>query len=97
MNHFFRRIAACVLLIGFVAAGCSQSASEMSDEELRDELIKVLTEDDTLDQATAECVTDGLFGSVDRDELNRLADADDADEFSDEDMDLLTDILIGCL
>ncbi|MCP3933831.1 MAG: hypothetical protein GY708_00510 [Actinomycetia bacterium] len=97
MNHSFRRFAAAAILVLFVAAGCSESASDMSDEELRESLVETLSEDDTLDQATAECVADGLFAAVDRDELNRLADADDVDDFSDTDMEMLTGILIGCL
>lgn len=90
------RFVAALLAVATVAAGCYKSAEDFSDEELREELIEVLTESGiTAEQAN--CVTDGLFEqAADRDQINRIANADDADDLSEADNDLLIDVIISC-
>lgn len=77
--------------------GCSETASDMTDAELRDALIETLTEDGTTTETDAACITDGLFEAVERDQLNRMADAQTADELTEEDLDALFDVMFGCI
>lgn len=83
--------------IAMLGAACSADAESMTDEELRTELIEVLTEDGTVTDSQATCVVDGLFEQGDRDQINRMANAQEADEITDGDMELLTDVMLGCL
>ena len=89
-------VAALALFAGTVLAACSEDAEDFSDEELRTELINVLTEDGSTDQATAECTIDYLFDNLERDDINQLANAQEIDDASQEQIDTLTDGLIEC-
>lgn len=88
---------AMVAGLALVGAACSQSASDLSDAELRDALVDVLTEDDSLTQTEASCVVDSLFENTDRDQLNRMADADTPEELEDGDIEVLTTALFDCI
>lgn len=92
-----RIAAACLSALVLLAAGCSESASDLSDSELRDALRETLTEDGTFTDAEANCVIDYLFDNTTRDELNRISDAQTAEELSDADVDLVTDAVFECL
>lgn len=95
-----RLVAAIALpaLFAVGAAGCGANAESMSDEELRTELVAVLTEDGTITDAQATCVVDGLFEQAkDRDQINRMANAQEADDISAEDTELLTTVMFSCL
>lgn len=98
LSSRFSRIAiSSAIAIGAIA-GCSSSAEDMTDEELRDELIETFTSgDDALTNEQATCIADELFARVDRDELNRLADADSAEEFTEEDTSLMIEIAFDCI
>ena len=86
----------CAALM-LITGACSQSASELSDGELRDALMDTLTEDDTIDATQAGCVVDYLFDNTDRDQLNRMADAQTESDFEADDMTVLTDAVFECL
>ena len=89
-------IGACAAMMLLVGA-CSQSAAEMSDAELRDALMDTLTSDDTFSATEAGCVVDYLFDNTNRDQLNRMADAQDDADFQDQDVTVLTDAVFECL
>ena len=97
---WFRRIAP-LALAGSMALGataCSESAEDLSDSELREALVDALTEDGSpIDAGTADCIVDGLFDNADRDQINRMANAETANDFGDGDMDLLQDVMLDCL
>ena len=92
------RLAAgtCAALM-LITGACTQSASELSDGELRDALMDTLTSDDTFDATEAGCVVDYLFDNTDRDQLNRMADAQNDSDFEEEDVTVLTDAVFECL
>ena len=94
-----RRVIALVAIaaIALGLGACSQDAEDLSDEELRSELIEVLSDGDTITDEQASCVVDGLFDQAPRDQINRMANADTADEITAEDQELLFDVLIGCI
>ncbi len=91
------RIGAVVLAAALFVAGCSTDAADLSDEDLRSELIEALTEDDTLTDDVAACVVDGLFDGADRDQLNRMANASENDELPEADTELLFSVMFDCL
>ncbi|NOX29690.1 MAG: hypothetical protein GXP35_06540 [Actinobacteria bacterium] len=91
------RLGAVVLALVLFAVGCSTNAEDLTDEELRTELIEALTEDDTLTDDVAACVVDGLFDNADRDQLNRMANADEDDGLPEEDTELLFSVMFDCL
>lgn len=94
----FSRIAISSLLAVGAVAGCSSSAEDLSDEELRDQLIETFTSgDDALSDEQATCIADQLFERAERDELNRLADADDVNDFTEEDTALMIEIAFDCI
>lgn len=86
-----------VAMLSLVGAACAQSAEGLSDEELRSELVTVLTEDGIFDSATAECTIDSLFENLDRDSLNQLANAQTEDEVTPEQVAALTDAVNTCV
>jgi hypothetical protein len=53
----------CVVVLALLGASCSESAEDLTDAELRDRLVEVLTEDDTLTSVQANCVVDILIDS----------------------------------
>ena len=91
------KLLALLIAAALLFAACSESAADMSDGELREALIETLTEDGSVTTADATCITDGLFESVERDQLNRMADAQTADELTEEDLDVLFDVMLGCV
>lgn len=88
-------VAALALLAGTVLAACSEDAEDLSDEELRTELVRVLEEADT-EPDVAQCTVDYLFDNLERDDINQLANADVIEDASQEQVDTLTDGLIEC-
>lgn len=86
-----------VIGLALVGAACSESAEDLSDEELRTELIDVLTEDGTLTDEQASCSVDFLFDNLDRDTLNDVANAQQADEISEDAFAVVQEAFIGCL
>jgi len=91
------RLVAALLAVVTIAAGCSESAEDFSDEELREELVKVLTADAGITDTQATCVVDGIFDkSSDRDQINRISNAQDPGDLSEEDSAVLFDAILGC-
>lgn len=93
----FTRFALGALFCVAVVAGCSESASDLSDDELREELVRVMTEDGGIPTEQAGCIADTLFEDAPRDQINRLADAENLEDLSQEDSDVLFAVISGCL
>jgi hypothetical protein len=92
-------LAAIALFAGGVLAACGEDDEDFTDEELRTRLVEVLTEDGgplADDQATAECAIDHLFDNLERDDINQLANAQNSEDASEEQIGVLTDGLIDC-
>lgn len=90
-------LVAAGILVASLAAGCSENAEDMSEGELRSRLVEVLSEDGDLTADQATCVVDGLFDQAPRDQINRMANAEDETELTDEDMDLMISVVMTCL
>ncbi len=93
----FGFLFAAGMLVASLAAGCSENAEDMSDGELRTRLIEVLTEDGSLTSEQATCVVDGLFEQAPRDQINRMANAETEDELTEEDTNLMIEVVLTCL
>lgn len=89
-------VAVLALFAGSVLAACGEDAEDFTDEELRTKLIEVLTEDGGTEEATAECTIDYLFDNLERNDINQLANAQELEDASEEQIDTLTDGLIEC-
>jgi len=90
------RLGAVVLAAALFVAGCSTNAEDLTDEELRSELIDAFTDNDALTDDVAACVVDGLFEGADRDQLNRMANAGENDELPEADTELLFSVMFDC-
>jgi hypothetical protein len=93
----FLVIAAAFIVAPLTLAACSDSVDEMSDAELREALIDNLSDIDDVSSEQVTCIVDGLFEQTDREQLNRMAAAETADEIPDEDIEVLTSVMFGCL
>ncbi len=93
----FLLIAAAFVVAPLTLAACSDSVEEMSDAELREALIDNLSDIDDVSGEQVTCIVDGLFEQTDREQLNRMAAAETADEIPDEDIEVLTTVMFGCL
>jgi len=91
------KFIAAVAALALLAGACATAVADMSNEELRDTLVEVLTEGDALDSETAVCVVDEMFANTSRSELNRIASAEDVTDMSQEEQDVVTDAVIACL
>lgn len=89
-------LAAFTALV-LVAGACSTSAADMTDAELREALTEVFTADDGITETQATCVIDYLFDNTTRDDLNRIADADEVEDLDESDLDLVFDAVFECL
>jgi hypothetical protein len=92
-------VAVIALFAGSVLTACGENAEDFTDEELRTRLVELLTEDDGPlegDQATAECTIGYLFDNLERDDINQLANAQNPEDASEEQIGVLTDGLIEC-
>ncbi len=86
-----------VVVLGLGTAACGERAEDYSDAELHDRLVEVLSEDGTLTRAQADCTVTGLFDSLERDELDDVANAQTESDLTPEQTQLLTQILFSCL
>lgn len=89
-------LAALMLFGGLFFAACSEDAEDFSDEELRERLIELIQSDE-VDEATATCTIDYLFDNLSREDINQLANAETAEEASEEQVDVLVDGVTQCV
>ncbi len=91
-------LVATFVVVLLAAGACSSpTAADLSDRELRDELVRNLTDEPNFTEDRAGCVVDQLFATTTRDELNRISDAQVLDELSTEEFNLVTDAIFECL
>jgi hypothetical protein len=89
-------VAVIALFAGSVLTACGENAEDFTDEELRERLVEVLTEDGGTEPEIAECTIDYLFDNLERDDINQLANAQNIEDASEEQVETLTDGLIDC-
>ncbi len=87
--------ATLMLLVG--ACGSSTTAGDLSDSELRQVLRENLADEPGFTSGRASCVVDRLFATTTRDQLNRISDAQELEELSQDEINLVTDAVFECL
>jgi len=91
------KIVVAIAGLALFAGACSTNVADLSDDELRETLVEVLSEGDALEADTAACVVDELFENTDRDQLNQIAEAEDVTDLTQGDQDIVTDAVITCI